>query len=684
MALLAAAFAAAPRASAQAPDPSPHSDAALVTDVASVRPGGTFDVALRLRLDSGWHAYWLNPGDSGLPVRIAWTLPNGVTAGPLRFPPPARYTLAGLTSYAHKGEAFFVTRVAVPPSASGRVTLRGTAAWLVCADVCLPAQTDVSLTVPVGDGTGRTADADALDAARAALPRPAEGWTAAAAATAAGYTLTLAPPAGVSLDGATFFPSEGAVLDHAATQTFRPEGSAWAVELARSAYADTTASRLRGVLVPASGPAVEIDAAVAGAPMAPAGDAPARSAAWMLLLAFGGGLLLNLMPCVFPVLSLKVLSFAQGHDPAELRRSGLAFGAGVVVSFVALAGLLVALRAGGASLGWGFQLQSPPVVAALAALMTLLALSLFGVVELGAGLASASARLDTRSGPAGAFGSGVLAVAVASPCTAPLMGAALGWALAQPAGLALVAFAVLGVGMALPVVALSFWPGLSARLPRPGAWMETLKQALAFPLLLTAVWLVWVFGRQTGIDGAATLLAALVLVGLAAWVLGRWPSARVGARARWTTRTVAVALVLVAAALVGRVPAAAAETGGSGGWEPFDADRVAALVADGQPVFVDYTAAWCLTCQVNKRTTLRTDAVEAAFAQAGVVRVEADWTDRDPTIERSLASFGRSGVPLYVLYPGGGREPVLLPEVLTPDLVIDALDGVGTSVAAAE
>jgi len=655
-----------------------------VTDAASVRPGGAVDVALRLRLDDGWHAYWLNPGDSGLPVRVAWTLPDGVTAGPLRFPPPSRYALAGLTSYAHEGEAYFLTRVAVPATAAGAVTLTGEATWLVCADVCLPAEADVSITIPVGDGTGRTADADAVDAARAALPRPAEGWTAAAAATAGGYTLTLAPPDGVSLDGAMFFPSEAALLDHATEQTFRREGSAWAVELASSAFADTVATRLHGVLVPADGPAVEIDAEVAGAPAAPAGDAPARSAAWMLLLALGGGLLLNLMPCVFPVLSLKVLSFAQGHDPVQLRRTGLAFGAGVVMSFVALAGVLVALRAGGASLGWGFQLQSPPVVAGLAALMTVLALSLFGVVEIGTGLASASARLDTRSGVAGAFGSGVLAVAVASPCTAPLMGAALGWALAQPAGLALLAFAVLGVGMALPVVALSFAPGLSARLPRPGAWMETLKQALAFPLLLTAVWLVWVFGRQTGVDGAATLLASLVLVGLAAWVVGRWPAARVGARARWTTRAVALSLVAIAVALVGRVPAAAAETGAADGWEPFDPARVEALVADGRPVFVDYTAAWCLTCQVNKRTTLRTADVEAAFVRAGVVRVEADWTDRDPVIERSLASFGRSGVPLYVLYPGGGREPVLLPEVLTPDVVLEALDGVGTEVASSE
>ncbi len=675
-------------AAAQVPgaDPSPHSEAALVTDVAAAVPGGSVDVALRLRLDDGWHAYWLNPGDAGLPVRVAWTLPAGATAGSLRFPPPETVTLAGLASFAHGGEAYFFTTVAVPADARGTFSVTGEATWLVCADVCLPARATVSLTLPVGDAAGRSADAPAVEAARDLLPVPAEGWTATAAATDGAYALTLRPPDGVRLDGAVFYPLESDVLAHGAPQAWRAEGAAWAASLTADSSADAPVERLRGVLAVPGARAVEIDAEIAGATMSAAtdGPAPAGRLAGMLGLALVGGLLLNLMPCVFPVLSLKVMSFAQGHDAPTLRRHGLAFGAGVVGSFVALAAVLVALRAGGAALGWGFQLQSPPVVAALAGLMTVLALGLFGVVEIGTGVASAGARLDRFHGTTGAFLSGVLAVVVASPCTAPLMGAALGWALAQPAAVALVVFAVLGVGMALPVVALSFAPGVAQRLPRPGAWMETLKQALAFPLLLTAVWLVWVFGRQTGLDGAAALLAALVTLSLAVWTVGRWPAARATRRARTLSRTLAALLAVAAVALV-----AAASTGGvtiTGGsaddaadaatrdaWQPFDAGRVDALVADGQAVFVDYTAAWCLTCQVNKRTTLRTAAVDRAFRDAGVVRVEADWTDRDAAIEASLAAFGRSGVPLYVLYPGGGRSPVLLPEVLTPGIVLAAL-----------
>ena len=675
-------------------DPSPHSRASLVADVASVAPGDAFDLALRLDVEDGWHTYWTNPGDSGTPVSVGWRLPAGVVAGPLRFPAPAYYETAGLASYVHEDTAFFLTRVSVPEEFAGDVLrVEGTAEWLVCADVCLPAEAEVALAVPVGE-TARTA---ALASARHALPVQAVGWTAAAAPAEGGYTLTLDPSetwAG-GLDGARFFVDQTGVLDHAAEQAFVEEDGGWTVRVPASRYAEAPAERLRGVLVAPEGEAfaggaraIEVDAVVAGSGLAAASASGAGALGlWTALaLALGGGLLLNLMPCVFPILSIKILGFVEGRDdaPQTLRRHGLAFGAGVVLSFLVLAGALLALRAAGAGLGWGFQLQSPPVVAALAVLMTGIALNLLGVFEVGHRLAAAGGRLDRREGLTGAFLSGVLATVVATPCTAPFtMGPALGYALVQPAAVALAVFAVLGVGMALPYVVLSFKPAWLQRLPRPGPWMETLRQALAFPLFATAVWLVWVFGQQAGINGAGLLLLALVLVGLAAWAWGR-AEPRASAVTRRTAWAVALASALGAVALVaaasGAGPAVAdAQAAPSDGWVPFDPAAVDALVEAGEPVFIDFTAAWCLTCQVNKKTALSTRAVRDAFAVRGVTTVRADWTNRDPAITAALDRFGRAGVPLYVFYPGGGAEPVVLPEALTAQTVLDALDGARTA-----
>ncbi len=675
-------------------DTSPHSDARLVAGVASVAPGDAFDLALEITAEPGWHIYWTNPGDAGQPVSAEWAVSGG-QAGPLRFPTPSLYDEAGLTTYAHSGTSSFLTRVQTDDAASGPVEITAQARWLICADVCIPARQTVALAVPVGE----TVTTGALDAARAALPGAPDGWTASAMTAEGGYLMTVQPPAGVSLDGAHFFVDQAGVLDHGAEQAFQREGDAWAVRLAASDYAAGVAGRLAGVLK-TDGSAVTLDLPVASdaAPVASAsGPAGSGIGLWSaLLFAFAGGIVLNLMPCVFPILGIKVLGFVNGREdsPAQLRASGLAFGAGVVLSFLALAGGLLALRAAGAGLGWGFQLQSPPVVAGLAALMVALALNLLGVFSLGEGVASAGGRLDRGEGLSGAFLSGVLAVIVATPCTAPFMGAALGYAIAQPAALALLVFATLGVGMAMPYVVLSFRPAWVRRLPRPGPWMETLKQGLAFPLFATAVWLVWVFGLQAGLDAAAGLLLALVLLGLAAWTWGRWPS-HTTRRARTTARAFAIVVVAAAVSLVvvasGGMDGSGRSGGGfrqsapaSGEWHDWDADQVQTLVAEGTPVFVDFTAAWCLTCQVNKKTVLHRPAVRDAFAARGVTTVRADWTTEDPAITDALASFGRSGVPLYVLYPGGDAAPVLLPEVLTTGMVLDALDALAAPVASRE
>ena len=665
-------------AGAQSPlpaDPSPHSDARLVADASRVAAGDAVEVALEITVDDGWHIYWVNPGDSGQPVAVEWTLPAGAAAGPLRFPPPSLYEEAGIATYAHGGTPSFLTRVEVPATATGEIALRADARWLICADVCLPARQTVALAIPVGP-TVRTG---ALDAALDALPDPDDGWTASAAVAEGGYALTLDPPGDVSLEGATFFVDQQGVLDHGAEQSFVAEGGAWAAVLASSPYAGEPVAELTGVLV-AGDRAVTLAVPVSGVATAAAPAPTSSLSVWTALaFAFVGGVILNLMPCVFPILSIKILGFVRGREQsaAALRAHGLAFGAGVVLSFLALAAVLLALKATGDGTGWGFQLRYPPVVAGLAALMTVLALNLLGVFEMGQRVASIGGGLDRREGLSGAFLSGVLAVVVASPCTAPFMGGALGFAVVQPAPVALGVFGALGVGMALPYVALSFQPRWLERLPRPGPWMETLKHVLAFPLLATAVWLVWLFGRLLDLDAAALLLLALVAVGLAAWAWGRSARLRTSGRARLAGQTVALASALGAVALVGTAMAPAHDE-----WVPFDAAAVAALVADGEPVFVDVTASWCLSCQVNKQTTLTTDAVRQAFDDAGVTTVRADWTDQDPAISAFLDRFGRTGVPLYVFYPGDGAEPVLLPEVLTPGIVLDALAAAAPQTAA--
>ncbi|MFN3596666.1 MAG: protein-disulfide reductase DsbD family protein [Rubricoccaceae bacterium] len=684
---------------------SPHSRASLVAPQASVAPGSTLDVGLRIELDPHWHTYWINPGDSGLPVRIAWELPPGVEAGPLRFPAPERLDVAGLVSYAFEDEVVLLAEIRVPSAfAAEALELRGQATWLVCEDVCLPAEATVSLTLPVraGPPVPDAAGAALVARARARLPAAVPGWQARAETTDLGYRLRLTPPAGWSgtLEGGQFFVAEGAVLNYAPPQLFVRDGADFVLDLQRSDFAQGTPEALEGVLVGPPGTtfdadgavvALALEAPVAGARLGASGDAAAGPAplglALALVLALGGGLLLNLMPCVFPILSIKLLGFAQGRGTtrAAMRAQGGAFGAGVLVSFWVLAGLLIALRAAGMGLGWGFQLQSPWLVAALALLMVVLALNLLGVFEVGGRLASVAGQMDRRSGTSGAFLSGVLAVIVATPCTAPFMGAALGFALAQPAAVALLVFTALGVGMALPYVLLALFPQWIERLPAPGPWMETLRQALAFPLLATAVWLVWVFGRQTGVDGAALLLLAIVALAVAAWLVGRWPRYRTAGGVLVATRAIALAM-LGAAALATLVatqqqPPVPDTAAAGDGWEAFSPERLEALVAEGRPVFIDFTAAWCLTCQVNKRTTLGTARVEEAFAEAGVVRVRADWTNRDPAISAILDAHGRSGVPFYLFYPGGGRPPLVLPEVLTPQAVLEAVGQVPGAVA---
>ncbi len=698
-------------------DPSPHSDAVLVSDANTVRPGGTVTVAVRLTLDPGWHTYWTNPGDAGLPLDVKWMLPAGVTAGPLQFPTPRLTPQAPLMSYGYENEVLVLTELTVSRSigAGSALAIAGQAEWLACAEVCLPASGRLSLSIAVSDAAGvGTASSRAIANTRAQLPGKATGWQVRGWTTKTGFVVTVIadPSVTPSLTSPYIFVDSANVIEHAAPQRIARAGDTLVVALPRASLGSGTASRLAGILVgdiaatsprgwqlstdvtqrvpPALRARAEAMLAdttvqnIGGVGSAVAAAAPAVTIAdptadmtliAALAFAFIGGLLLNLMPCVFPVLSVKVLALLEhggASHPGRSRKHGLAFGAGVLLSFWTLASVLMVLRAGGESLGWGFQLQSPAVVALLALLIFALGLNLSGVFEIGLTL--------TRLGSAGAGGgygdsmlTGALAVLVAAPCTAPFMGAALGFALVQPAVIGLLVFTALGLGLALPFVILASAPQLLRFLPRPGPWLETLKQLFAFPLYATVVWLLWVFGQQAGIDALAIVLLAMIVLALGAWLWAR------GVRAqRLSTRLWAGALMLsavgvsAAGAIRARPPSSVAVT--AAGWEAFSESRVRELRQEGRPVFVDFTAAWCLSCQVNERVALRTDAVRAAFTTANVALLRADWTSRDSAITNVLAGFGRSGVPLYVLYPANSSAPAtILPAVLTPGMVVDAV-----------
>ncbi len=732
--LLAVALLPAPARAQEVPDPddrTPNSTARLAVETLTARPGHALPVGLVLTLDPGWHTYWRNPGDSGSEAVLEWVLPAGVSAGAVQWPRPERVPYPPLMSYGYHGTVLLLTELDVPPGlpVGSRLTLGLRASWLVCQEICLPADTVLTVDVPVADGPPAPDPgwASLFTHTDTLLPLEDPAWSARALDTPAGYTLEVRPPRGwrERPTEVYFFPTDPTAADHVAPQAPAWDGEVLRISLLRSPY-NTDPAALEGVLVRMDGggfggegapvrPALALSAPVTTSasraeaqdelPSTGAGRTGFAGLGVALLLAFAGGVLLNLMPCVFPVLSLKVLGFVRhaGGDPAVTRRHGAAFGAGVVSSFLALAGVLLAVRAAGAQVGWGFQLQSPPIVALLAVLVFVIGLVLAGVWEPGSALTRLGAVGAGDESLRGSFLTGVLAAVVATPCTAPFMGAAIGVALVRPAVEGLAIFAVLGAGMAMPYMVLSSWPALLERVPRPGAWMESLKQALSFPMFSVVVWLVWVFGLQTGIGGVAGLLAALTLVALGCWVLGRWPSTSMPARLRFATRAVALAAFALAAAALVRAsrsepamgmyasPAGAAGATGAGpgadsAWEPFgDGSTIAAHRAAGRVVFVDFTAAWCISCQVNERVVLSSEGIVAAFRERNVALLKADWTRRDPEITRALASFGRSGVPLYVVYsPDPEAEPELLPAVLTPGIVLAALDRAARAVPAGE
>ncbi|MFC5420506.1 protein-disulfide reductase DsbD family protein [Bosea eneae] len=664
---------------------SPRVTATLLSSRDAVAPGERFQVALTQKLAPGWHSYWQNPGDSGEATRIEWTLPEGVNAGAIQWPAPKAIRVEPLVNFGFEDNVVLPVEISIPANAKPgeTLTLSAKATWLVCEKICIPEEGAFTLDLPVAPaGTVDTAAQARIDEARAALPKPA-GFTG--KLTAKGedkLALTLPSlPAGAS--NVHFFPVLDTLIEHAAGQPVENG----VLTLTRSTAFKVGTPTTEGVLTFEEGGSkralalsAEVEPALLQAVAAPA-QAPARvtlppptedlTLLLALAFAFAGGLILNLMPCVLPVLFIKALGFAQVAQASrsEVRQQGLLFLAGVLATFFVLASAVIALGA-----GWGFQLQSPPLVILLAVLMTLIGFNLIGAFEIGGRLQGVGDGLASRSGPVGAVMTGALAVVVATPCTAPFMGAAMGYALTQPPAAALSIFMALALGFATPVVALSFAPGLLRLLPKPGRWMIVLKQAFAFPMFATAIWLIWVATMQAGADGALAALVAILIAGFALWLIGVTRDSGRGLRA--VAAAAAILLVGAASAFVienatpSSQPTAQADADAPGVWSPA---RVAELQAQGKPVFVNFTAAWCITCLANDRVALSRQEVKDAFAKLGVAYLKADWTNRNAEIAATLAEYGRAGVPLYLFYPGTkGAQAEVLPQLLTPETVMSA------------
>jgi thiol:disulfide interchange protein len=666
----------------QGPVRAQHLTVELLPLESSIQPGGSTTVGLHFKLDKGWHVYWVNAGDSGEPPRIKWALPEGITASAMQFPAPRRLPLGPLMDFGYEDEVLFPMTLTADSSVKAPSTapLSAHVDWLVCREVCIPGKTDLALPLPVTaqKGWADPARQALFDRFHARLPQPLPSSAKAVfGSTPGGFALALT---GHPATNAEFFPLEQSQIVNAAPQPVQAVEGGVEISLKKDENFRAQPAQLNGVLLLGDGTAYEVHAPPGALPAAAGGVSSAGLVNLLRFcsLAFLGGVILNLMPCVFPVLFIKGLSLVEAsrHHHSRVRTHGLVYALGILVSFWAVVTLLLALKAGGRQLGWGFQFQSPGFIAVMALLLFFLGLSLAGMFEIGLTVTNTGSSLAARHGYAGSFFTGVLAMVVATPCTAPFMGAAIGFALAQSAGASFAVFTALALGLAAPYVLLTYFPAWMRHLPRPGAWMEVLKQATAVPIFATVIWLVWLFASSAGVDALTALLAALLLLAIAGWILGRWPARRVASVFAISVIVLAVATPLYA---LWKFPAADTSSarlgGGQTGWEPYNRAAIEQYRAEGRPVFVDFTARWCLSCQVNERAVLNRGDVRRRLRDSGIVLVRADWTKHDESIASALTELGRSGVPTYVFYRPG-QPALVLPEVLTPGLVLDALDQV--------
>jgi thiol:disulfide interchange protein len=676
-----------------------HLTAEMVSLGPAIAPGGTQELGLVLTMDEHWHVYWRNAGDSGEPPHVEWTLPEGVTAGPMQFPIPSRLPLGPLMDFGYEDEvAFPMTISASAAMKPGPVHLDAQVTWLVCAQVCLPGKAHLGIDLMVQPGAPNVEQEPKLGKLGEVMtlipgPLPA-GMKFSVRGDAQRFELTLLDAKRET--NAEFYPLDkdaADVIANAAEQKIEAQRDGVRLYVTRSPDLTALPATLHGVLKLSDAVAYDVSASVVQVANVAAGHAVGAQLGTTALgaigLAFLGGVILNLMPCVFPVLFLKGLALLQSStmERGELRRHGLVYALGILVSFWGIVAVLLVLRATGSHAGWGFQFQSPAFIAVLASFMFLFALSLAGQFELGLSLTSVGGELAQKQGYAGSFFTGVLATVVATPCMGPLLGAAVGFALVQSVGVTFAVFTAVALGLAAPYVLLCWQPAWAKLLPKPGAWMELLKQLTAVPLFATAIWLAWVYGQlyagAEGVNQVALLLSCFLLLSVAGWALGRWP-------ARWGSAIAAVVLIAAALAVpltqgrkavrAGAVQAAAAQPGFAMNgtevvWRPYSEETLNAARAAGHPVFIDFTAAWCLSCQVNERVVLKTAEIEGALLKGGVVTMKADWTNSDPAITAKLASVGRASVPTYVVYPAAASGAAdVLPELLTKDLVLKAIE----------
>ncbi|MFU8848949.1 MAG: protein-disulfide reductase DsbD family protein [Opitutales bacterium] len=687
-----------------APVQSAHATLELVTDRAAIAPGEIFHLGVKFEMEPHWHIYWKNAGVSGLAPEFDWDMPPGFELGAVEWPAPERIAVEGLVSYGHEGVTTYIFPVRAPADLKPgeAVPFRLGVSYLICKDLCLPGDANLELTLQAATEAKSSAHAAVFERARAAQPeREAPFRFATAERTETRWTIEIT---GESLpESLYFFAEEEGLIDPNAEQSYIvSEGVGRLTLVPDHGFADWTGSTLAGVLQSSAKNwqvALPLDGSTAegGQLEGPATEQEVGSAAGLeqrllnlglfgwLFLAFVGGLILNVMPCVLPVLSLKVFSLLKhsGQSRGHALAHGIAYTLGVVASFLVLAAVLFSLRALGESIGWGFQLQNPGFVVVLGLIFFLFGLNLLGVYEIGSGLVGADTKVAGRKDLFGSFGVGVLAAVVGAPCVGPFVGGVSGLALQANTFTGLLIFGMLGFGMASPFLFLAIFPKLVAYLPKPGPWMETFKQSMGFLLMAALVFLLYLLGQLAGLAAITTMLLVLLLAAIAAWIYGRWAAPVKSAKSRLVARLVTILLLLlslvwglrsVAAAYDNAAEESASAPTEEAGWAPWSAEAVKQAVESGKPVFVDFTASWCLICQVNKKTALRTDATRQLFDDNGVVALVADWTRRDPAITAELEKFGRSGVPLYLLYSAEG-EVTVLPQNLTNGMVREAVEG---------
>jgi thiol:disulfide interchange protein DsbD len=638
-------------------------------------PGKSFQAGLYFRLEEGWHIYWQNAGDSGEPPRITWHLPPEVQAGAILWPVPKRIDVDPFVNYGYEDEVLLPIPMRIAPTlASDSLVLAADVDWLVCKEECIPGTAYLQLSVPIRpeqptpDPRWRTV----FEATQNMLPRqPPVHWRLAGALTPDAFELSIQGVTG-TVTTASFFPLEGDQIANDVPPQVSMSDSSLELRLQRSDRLLNEVTHLAGVLVLTT----ETHGIQAYQVDFPLGELGVSRLLPPLFMALVGGLLLNLMPCVFPVLSLKVMSVVHmsGEERSRIIKMAWAYTLGILVAFWVLVAALLTLRYGGLHIGWGFQLQSPPFVFVLASVLFAFALNLLGFFEISGRLTTYGSSLAHRPGYVGSFFTGILATLVATPCTAPFMGSAIGFALSQAVEVVFGIFTALAIGLALPSLLISYIPAVARWLPRPGRWMETFKQLMAFLVFGTVIWLAWVLGLQTSAAGLVTLLLAFFSIGLAVWIANRWR------RAATVAALVGIAAVIVAAfSLEATVPAhregATAREKGGLAWERFSPAKVAEYRAQGRPIFIDFTAAWCVSCQVNELMVFRSEEVRATLKARGFALLRADWTNHDPVITQTLASFGRNGVPFYVIYGKGKNAPAVpLPEIINAGIVLHALE----------